>query len=82
MSVHFSHYQNVTYSAEAWKGTLPAVHVNMREDERFGLSLGYLTLSPEQARILSHQLAVAAEATEAHMRQRDAGDSVPLAAAA
>lgn len=64
--ISLSHWSKIHASAKAWTGTLPAVHINLRNaDEEFSLGLGYLSISPDNARVLAHQLMVAAETLEA-----------------
>lgn len=64
--ISLSHWSKIHATAKAWQGTLPAVHINLRNaDEEFSLGLGYLSITADNARVLAHQLVVAAERLEA-----------------
>lgn len=64
--ISLSHWSKIHATAQAWQGTLPAVHINLRNaDEEFSLGLGYLSISADNARVLAHQLMVAAAKLDA-----------------
>lgn len=61
-----TNYGTTKATADAWNGIMPAVHINLAEPGKYcDNGIGWIAISPDNARTLAHQLQVAAERVDA-----------------